>query len=285
MTAKSAGCEVVITRGGARAMLDHSVGEVMHPVVGPLVEAEELYLAPSRLAQRLREHAPDPLVLFDVGLGAGTNAVLAWRASEARSAADKQRRLSIVSFETSLTAFELALHEAHYDAFGFDEAAREAGQQLLRTGAHETERTSWRLLLGDVHTSLPERAGQLADVVFWDLYSPRAHPGFWTMEVLGKLRRACRAGSTVHTYSSATAVRSAFLLGGFAVGRGLSTGEKTQTTVAAADLSDLDLPLDQRWLERLARSHAAWPSDAPSNAMELVRAMPQFSRADVQTSP
>lgn len=284
MSEKSAVCEVVITRGGARAMLDHSVGEVMHPVVGPLVEAEELYIAPSRLARRLCEANPDPLVLFDVGLGAGTNAVLAWRTSESRSARD-QRRLSIVSFETSLTAFELALREEHRDAFGFDRSALEAGKRLLQHGVHETERTSWRLVQGDVHETLPEQTRELADVVFWDLYSPRAHPDFWTMDVFTRLRRACRAGSSVHTYSSATAVRSALLLGGFAVGRGPSTGEKSQTTVAAADLSDLELPLDQRWLDRLQRSSAAWPSDAPANAMELVRALPQFNREAARTSP
>ena len=84
--------------------------------------------------------------------------------------------------------------------------------------------------------TLPEQTREQADVVFWDLYSPRAHPGFWTMEAFTHLRRACRAGSSVHTYSSATAVRSALLLAGFAVGTGLSTGEKSQTTVAAADL-------------------------------------------------
>ena len=33
------GCEVVITRSGAPAMRDRAVGELMHPVVGPLVEA------------------------------------------------------------------------------------------------------------------------------------------------------------------------------------------------------------------------------------------------------
>jgi queuine tRNA-ribosyltransferase len=284
MITKPPVCEVVVTRGGARAMLDHSVGEVMHPVVGPLVEAEELYIAPSRLAHRLRTYDPDPLVLFDVGLGAGTNAVLAWRVSEARATGD-QRRLSIVSFETSLTAFDLALQQEHHEAFGFEGASLEAGKQLLAHGVYETERTSWRLVPGDVHKTLLEQAREQADVVFWDLYSPRAHPGFWTVEAFTHLRRACRSGSSVHTYSSATAVRSALLLAGFAVGTGLSIGEKTQTTVAAVDVNDLALPLDQRWLQRLARSHAGWPSDAPANALELVRALPQFNRVDVRTSP
>ncbi len=52
----------------------------MHPVVGPLVEAERLYVGPSRLRERLVDGAKDPLVLLDVGLGAGSNAIAAWRA-------------------------------------------------------------------------------------------------------------------------------------------------------------------------------------------------------------
>ena len=75
-------CEVVVTRGGARAMLDRRVGEVMHPVVGPAIEATRLYIGPSRLAARLAAGGGEPLVLFDVGLGAGSNAIAAWRLAE-----------------------------------------------------------------------------------------------------------------------------------------------------------------------------------------------------------
>ena len=69
------------------------------------------------------------LVLFDVGLGAGTNAVLAWRASEERSSSN-QRRLSIVSFETSLAAFELALRPEHHEAFGSVDVRQVEGCRL-----------------------------------------------------------------------------------------------------------------------------------------------------------
>ena len=59
--------------------------EVMHPVIGPLVEADALYVVPSRLAARLAQTSEAdptaPLVLLDVGLGAGSNAVAAWRVS------------------------------------------------------------------------------------------------------------------------------------------------------------------------------------------------------------
>ena len=60
-------CEVVTTRGGARAMRDITTGELMHPIVGPIIEAEQLYVKPSRLKDRLGAGGP-PLVLLDVGL-------------------------------------------------------------------------------------------------------------------------------------------------------------------------------------------------------------------------
>src|SRR5687767_2150020 len=73
--------EVVETRDGSRAMRDRESGELMHPV-GPLLEAAAIYVEPARLAERLQAGA---VTLFDVGLGAGSNAAGAWLLSEARS--------------------------------------------------------------------------------------------------------------------------------------------------------------------------------------------------------
>ncbi|MGB8930823.1 MAG: tRNA guanosine(34) transglycosylase Tgt, partial [Anaeromyxobacteraceae bacterium] len=72
--------DFVVTRDGAPAVVDRAAGEVMHPVIGPAVESELLYVTQSRLRDRLAEGG-GPLVLFDVGLGAGSNALAAWRAS------------------------------------------------------------------------------------------------------------------------------------------------------------------------------------------------------------
>ena len=58
--------EIVRTRGGTLAMRSLDAGEVMHPGVGPIVEAEQLYVRQSRLAERLLEGRS--VVVFDVGL-------------------------------------------------------------------------------------------------------------------------------------------------------------------------------------------------------------------------
>ena len=262
-------CEVVTTTGGARAMLDRRVGEVMHPVVGPAVEATRLYVEPARLAARLLR---GDVVVLDVGLGAGSNAVAAWRLSEGRSAGG---RLTIVSFERSLDALTLALAPEHRASFGLDGDAGAAAEALLVRGCHEAARTSWRLVHGELPGSLAA-APAAADVVFWDPYSPRANPSLWSLAAFTALRRCCRAGATVHTYSGATAVRSALLLAGFYVGVGAATGEHKAATCAAVDLEDLERPLDRRWLERLRRSTAGFPADAPADPLLRVAAHPQF---------
>jgi queuine tRNA-ribosyltransferase len=268
-------CEVVTTRSGARAMRDRNTGELMHPVVGPLVEAEQLYVEPSRLADRLRDESSTPLVLLDVGLGAGSNAIAAIRVSE--SLPTSMRPLHVTSFDHSLAALELALHAEHAASFGLEGAVGDAARALVDRGAHESPRTHWRMVLGDLLPMLAREAPETADVVFWDPFSPRANPTLWTMQAFVALRRLCAARATVHTYSAATAVRSALLLAGFAVGVGRTTSSDRDTTIAAVDVRDLEHPLDRRWLERLSRSSSPFPTDAPVDALPRIAAMPQFA--------
>jgi len=262
----------VTTRDGAPAVLDRTVGEVMHPVIGAAVESERLYVAQSRLAARLAEGG-GPLVLFDVGLGAGSNALAAWRASAAAAAG--ARPLEIVSFERDLGAFTLALSEEGVARFGLGAEEAAAARAVLEGGRHASPRTAWRLRLGEALAGLAAEAS-LADLVYWDPFSPKANPGLWTHAAFRTLRARCGPRATVFTYSTATATRAALLLAGFFVGTGDASGPKEQTTAAAADPADVVRPLDQRWLERLARSSAPFPPDAPPDALERIRRHAQF---------
>lgn len=268
------GHEVVRTGTGAAAIRDRASGEVMHPGVGPWVESRELYLGPSRLAARLAEPGPDPLVLFDVGLGAGSNARAARAVAEALAA--PARRLELVSFEHDLGALALALEPAHAAEFGLTGEAGAAARALLAGGRHETARTCWRLVPGDLVEGLGREPPGRAEIVFWDPFSPRVDPAPWSLRAFAALRRASGDRATVHTYSGATAVRAALLLAGFAVGVGPAIGRKSETTSAASRVEDLAHPLDRRWLERLARSPVPFPADGPPDALARIRAAPQF---------
>jgi queuine tRNA-ribosyltransferase len=269
------GCEVVTTRSGARAMRDKATGQLMHPIVGPTIEALELYVKPSRLEERLRQESPRPLVLLEVGLGAGSNAIAAWKVSEALPPG--ARRLEIVSFERTLAPFELAMADENAAAFGFEGESLQAARAVLASGRHETPRTTWRLVVGELPAAFDGEADESADLVFWDPFSPRVNAELWTVASFVAVRRLCHPRSTLLTYSAATAARSALLLAGFAVGVGTAKREGKKTTEAAVTPADVQHPLDRRWLERLARSSAPFPPDAPEEPLAKIAAMPQFS--------
>jgi queuine tRNA-ribosyltransferase len=264
--------EIVLTSLGVPAVRDTVVGEVMHPVIGPEVEAERLYVAQSRLGERLALPGPR-LVLFDVGLGAGANALAALAAAE--SLPDGGRALEIVSFEQDTGALALAASDAGAARLGLSPRARAAAADLLSRGRHEAPRVLWRLVPGDARATLPAEAAR-ADLVFWDPFSPKANPELWTCAAFAALRARCAPGAAVYTYSTATATRSALLLAGFFVGAGDPSGPKEETTAAATDAGLLARPLDGRWLSRLTRSSAPFPDDAPPDALDRVRAHPQF---------
>lgn len=269
-------CEVVLTRSGRPAMRDRTTGEVMHPVVGPRIESRELYVEASRLGERLLEASEEPLVLLDVGLGAGSNAVAALEL--AFSLSDRRRPLSIVSFDRSLSALDQALKPEFALAFGFSGRIEEAARALRSRGVYSNQHVSWRLVLGSLPGTLAELPRHTADIVYWDPFSPSKNPSLWTIAAFLELHARCRAGATFFTYSAATATRSALLLAGFAVGEGESTGVGKRTTQAALHHRDLRRPLDQRWLSRLTRSTAPLPTDAPTDALARISAMPQFAR-------
>jgi queuine tRNA-ribosyltransferase len=268
----SATHEIVRTRGGALAVRSLAEDEVMHPGVGPAVEAEQLYVRQSRLAERLQTTKGSKFVVFDVGLGAGSNAIAAWTESE--RAPTSAARLDLVSFERDMGALELAMsHGADFSLVG--EAAA-AARELITRGRHETSRTSWRLERGDVIESLGRESAR-ADVVFWDPFSPRANPALWTISAFETVRRRAGPRCTLFTYSASTATRIAMLLAGWTVGVGEAIGDKTATTVAATSIQDLARPLDHRWLRRLSRSDVPLPLDAPTNTARAVAGLHQFS--------
>ncbi len=262
--------EVVRTRKGMLAMRSLVAGEVMHPGVGPLVEAEELYVRQSRLRERLRESRR--LVLFDVGMGAGSNALAARRAAMAAAAGSAV--LDLISFERDLGALSLALTSA--EAFGLEGEPGEAARTLLATGKHETGRVHWQLRRGDLLEMLAVEALK-ADVVFWDPFSPKANPELWTVAAFAAIRRVAGPRCTLYTYSASTTVRLALIFAGWAVGVGNSIGEKAATTAAAVDVTLLERPLDRRWLGRLARPDLRLPEDAPADAVKCAMAAPQFN--------
>lgn len=252
------GFGLVTVTSGARSVRSLEHGETFHPVVGPMAEARCLHVAQSRLLERAAECAR-PFVIWDVGLGAGANAVAVLEAlSETRCPVGVELR----SFDCTAEPLEFAL--SHAEELGY--LARWSGPvaQLLESGSATVKNVAWHFQRGDFREFVcasREPDVQGPDAILYDPYSPESNRSMWTLEHFTRLHscldpeRPC----TLTSYSRSTSIRVTLMLAGFHVGTGSAIGEKDQTTVAATHRELLVQPLGAEWLGRVERSTRGAP--------------------------
>jgi queuine tRNA-ribosyltransferase len=275
---------------GHASVAHEASGEIMHSVNDPHAEARTLYVEQGRLARRLRGPEGDPLVVWDVGLGAAINAMAAIAEAEAPARVQESeapagnatsrplRPLELISFERDLDALRLALWHPER----FPHLRHPGPASLLRSGEWRSpdRPIRWRLLEGDFRRTL--EVAPLPSLVFYDPFSYKTDGELWTAAHFEALRRRFgEAEVELFTYSASTAVRAALLLTGFFVGEGVGTGPKSATSVAATRPEALRRPLGADWLARWSRSGAPFPADSPRELWPELRkrliAHPQFA--------
>ncbi|HEY3662102.1 MAG TPA: tRNA guanosine(34) transglycosylase Tgt [Chthoniobacterales bacterium] len=284
--------EVHIAQEGFASVRQVSSGEIMHMRTPPMEEAHSLYVEQSNLAGRLTASA-EPLVIWDVGLGAAANAMAAIQCYEAQasilpiSSMGRMRAMRIISFENDLDSLTLALR--HDDKFPYLRHGGPAG--ILERGAWQSKRypgLSWQLVRGDFLETVTQ-APLPPDLIFYDMFSSRTHREQWTLETFRRLFAACGGGAVeLFTYTHSTAARAALLAAGFFVAKGRSAGVKEETTIAltpaAVRLAHSHQLLDRVWLDRWNRSGAKFPPEievGEQPAFEnLIRAHEQFQTVE-----
>jgi tRNA U34 5-methylaminomethyl-2-thiouridine-forming methyltransferase MnmC len=229
-------------------------------VIGPVAEAEVLYVKQLNLRERVNNHSGE-FVIWDVGLGAAANSLTVLRATR-----DLPTPLRLVSFDSTLEPTEFALQNA--TALGyFDSYAAQVQSLLTQRASQFTDGehlVNWEFHLGDFPTLLATPSAATwpkPHAILFDAFSPAKNPAMWTLPLFRTLfqlldpHRPC----ALPTYSRSTIMRVTLLLAGFFVGVGHATGEKEETTIAANTMDLIAEPLNQRWLERARRSHSAEP--------------------------
>jgi tRNA U34 5-methylaminomethyl-2-thiouridine-forming methyltransferase MnmC len=269
----------------------HSVAhrETFHPVIGPVAEAQALYVRQLRLPERMAAHSGE-FVIWDVGLGAAANVLTVLRAT--RSA---KCPLRIISFDHTVEPLQFAL--ANAEILGYFDDYEKSVATLLRDhsvqftdAGHEV---NWDLRLGDfpmflVHALAhpPAHPIPAPHAILFDAFSPAKNPAMWTQPLFANLFRLLDPARpcALPTYSRSTMLRVSLLLAGFVVGAGHATGEKEETTIAANTPSLITEPLDAHWLRRARNSTSAEPlwdtsyRQAPLSpeTWEKLRQHPQF---------
>ncbi len=280
------GYQLVRLNNGICSVRSLADGETFHPVVGPVAEAETLYVNQLRLRERLQNHAGE-FVIWDVGLGAAANALTVLRATR-----DLACQIRLVSFDHTIEPLKFALrHAVELGYFGGYENYLEKFIREQRIEFHDGKQSvNWEFQLGDFPAWLDSKTGARAPApphaILFDAYSPARNPAMWTLPLFTNLfqrldpQRPC----ALPTYSRSTILRVTLLLAGFFVGVGHATGEKEETTIAANDVSLITEPLNLRWLERALRSESAEPLREPVYTRsplspvtaDMLRRLPQF---------
>lgn len=256
--------ELVVFENGEISLKDLALDETMHSKIGPWDEANAIYVEQSGLSTRLEssDQSAKPLVLFDVGLGLAANSLAALECRNRIVQAGKTvRKLRIVSFEKDLSGLALALkNREHFPFFSGYETVLE---ELLSQGFWKSEdlQVEWELCVGDFQKWVEEGfvPGSKPEVIFYDFYSPKSQPQLWKVDYFKALSRVATPNAVLVTYSVATSVRVAMVLGGFIVGQGIQTQVKLETTVAALQAEILAHPLGVEWIKKLRRSPKILP--------------------------
>lgn len=241
-------------------------GEVMHPGADPNIEARRLYVEQSRLLGRLSRPDQGELVIWDVGLGAGYNAMAAITAYEAFCKDNESQvpALRVISFENDLDAFRLALMNGRR----FPHLRSKAPHVLVREGSWRPKHLplSWELLEGDFLSRIINAAPP--NFIFYDPFSYKTNQDLWSLNAFQEVFGACKlVDCEMYSYTASTRVRAAMLGAGFYVASGLSTGSKSETTMAFTDealnrmreSNQVPSLLNQSWLQRWERSDAKFP--------------------------
>ena len=268
-------------------MRSRAHAETFHPVVGPTVEAEVLHVQQQRLVERAAS-TRGTFVIWDVGLGGAANAVAVL---DAFRAAPETAPVELHSFDHSDEPLVFAIE--HASELGYLTPYVKSVRELLSTCRVQVGQLCWQLHRGDFRELVRCVPAPPPHAVLYDPYSARANPGMWTLPHFRELRArlSAEAPCLLTNYTRSTAVRVTLLLAGFYVGRGVATGEKAETTIAANELELLRDPLPREWLKRVRHSTASAPlgSGSPGGAitsedLATLEEHPQFSASTADSA-
>ena len=163
--------------------------EVMHSVNNPQVESQTIYVDQSRFSDRIRDDKTDEIILWDVGLGAGTNAMTALENFDALYKKDSfNKKLKIISFENDLDSFRLAAA----NGILFPHMRHGAPTQLLKNGAWQSSdnHINWKLLDGDFWEMMSH--AEIPDIIYYDPFSFQTNSHLWTYDLFKKIYNLCK---------------------------------------------------------------------------------------------
>src|SRR6267378_5321508 len=150
----TAAYKIVKLASGVHSVHSLAHRETFHPVIGPVAEAEALYVKQLHLPERMAAHTGE-FIIWDVGLGAAANVLTVLRATRAAACP-----LRVISFDHTLEPLQFALE--HAATLGYFTGYEDIVKTFLRD--HQCKFTDgaravhWQLHLGDFPTFLARQS-------------------------------------------------------------------------------------------------------------------------------
>ncbi len=270
--------KIVQNPTGQYLIASKSLGETMHSVNDPNVEAKELYLKLLLDTMGAQANQKD-WVVWDVGLGAAHNAMSLIHHFNETGDNQNPRNIELVSFENNLDALKLVLFNPGY----FPHICHAAPNALLKNAIWNNKaHLSWRLVVDDFWKAIEQKELSKPNVIFWDPFSSQSNPNFWTREAFTLLKNFAAPNATLSTYSSSTLQRIQMLLAGWYVYEGPKSGPKESTTRASiSPVSNWNSTiLTGEFLEKLTRSEKDNPKFykdiGAASTLNRLKSHPQF---------
>jgi tRNA U34 5-methylaminomethyl-2-thiouridine-forming methyltransferase MnmC len=201
--------KIILTEDGSHTIAIPERNLTYHSIHGAIHESVHVFIK-AGLEYGLEAYDwPEPVQLFEMGLGTGLNAILT------AIAAEKIKRKIIY---TAIEPFPLADEEIK--ALNYQQIL--ANEELFL----QLHRSRWQedVKLTDYFSMRKERVDLLTfstnqrfHLIYYDAFAPSAQPELWTGEVFEKLYHLLRSNSLLVTYCAKGDVRRAMQAAGFTV--------------------------------------------------------------------
>lgn len=277
--------EIVDLESGVSSIKQISSGEIFISAGQPERDASKIYIDQSGLVRKVLNFSEEPLIIWDIWLGAATNLMAAINSyEELLCHYGKLRPIIIYTFEKDLDPLRLACKDPNR----FPHLRHSAPHKLIERDEwhHPSGRISVHLLEGEFVPSLTRSAPP--NIIFYDPFSFESERELWQSDTFATIRKFCGGQQTdLITPTAADEVRLALLCAGFFVGKGIYTGSIGETTVAFTGPESIANShqwqrtlLNRNWLENFCQSHLPFLNNlGEDERMEVcgqLRSHPQF---------
>lgn len=212
---------LILTEDGSHSLYSTQFNQQYHSLQGALNESLHIYINLGLMP--VLQNSVQPVNVFEMGLGTGLNALLAWQAAD-----QLKKQVNYLSLE----AFPVSLEEAgllNYEALTQQQGFLKLHHTSWGSGHPLSDHFLFRkeqVKLEDFWSSI------IFDVIFFDAFDPRAQPELWTEEIFANIASQTRPGGVLVTYSSKGIVKRALKAAGFDVERHPGPGRKTHVLKA-----------------------------------------------------